>query len=104
MDAYSSQILQHIAKAPLVEEIESVGNNPVVKGRTTIYLGYPADAECTRCKIERIIIRENTAMKGTDVETLITTTTIEIADGGRHFECNWADRANYTYKQKTTND
>lgn len=85
MNEFSSQYLENVVKAPLVEEIQ------IDESTQVIYIGFPKDAAMSKCRIERITITSNGNVRST-----IT----EIVDYGK-FECHWNNRAVLNYRLKT---
>lgn len=81
--SYSTQMLQEMANAPLVEKITTDENNQV------FYMGYPKTRDLTKCHIKKI-----TYTKNDDTELWET----KVSGGNRNQIYDWEDRATITYE------
>jgi len=83
MHIYSSELLQSVIQAPLVEQVTTDENNYV------IYMAFPTGNDFTKCQIKRI-----SYAKVGNVETYET----KFPNGSKVFEYDWDDRAVLTYE------
>ncbi len=80
--SYSSEILQAIGQAPLIEQVAIDDNHKV------IYMGFPRQRDITKCCIKKIDY-----VKDGQSETWVT----KWSNGMQEQNCDWEDRETITY-------
>lgn len=83
MNIFSSELLQSVIQAPLIEHVTTDESNYV------IYMAFPTGNDFTKCQIKRIAYT-----KVGNVETYET----KYPNASKAFAYNWDDRAILTYE------